>query len=87
MWDKLPRDKQQAYDTTKGAQALYARYEQQQQRKGTTKASKTSTKGSSGGSTSKYWYSESQINAMDAATYSQNANRIMVAYAQGRVKR
>lgn len=89
MWDKLPSDKQQAYDSTKGAQALYARYEQQQQRKGATKAAKTSTKGasSSSGSQSKYWYSESQINSMDAATYAQNANRIMVAYAQGRVKR
>lgn len=87
MWDKLPRDKQQAYDSTKGAQVLYARYEQQQQRKGSTKATKTSTKGSSGASTSKYWYSEQQINSMDAATYAQNANRIMVAYAQGRVKR
>lgn len=87
LWDKLPSDKQQAYDSTKGAQALYARYEQQQQRKGAAKATKTSTKGVSGGTSSKYWYSESQINSMDAATYAQNANRIMVAYAQGRVKR
>jgi hypothetical protein len=89
LWDKLPRDKQQAYDTTKGAQALYAKYVQSQQRKSSTKGA-GGTKGSSlagGKSSSKYWYSESQINAMDAATYAQNSNRIMVAYAQGRVKR
>lgn len=88
LWDKLPRDKQQAYDSTKGAQALYARYEQQQQRKASTKgAAGTKSTNLAGGTTSKYWYSESQINSMDAATYAQNANRIMVAYAQGRVKR
>ena len=89
LWDKLPADKQQAYDSTKGAQALYARYEQSQQRKSTAKSTSSAKgKGLAGASTqSKYWYTESQINAMDAATYSGNADRILMAYAQGRVKR
>lgn len=89
MWDKLPADKQQAYDSTKGAQALYARYEQSQQRKSTAKGTSSAKgKGLAGATTqSKYWYTEKQINAMDAATYSGNADRILMAYAQGRVKR
>lgn len=90
MWKKLPADKQQAYDSTKGAQALYAAYEQQQQRK---LSAKGATKGTSksglavGNTSSKYLYTQRQIDSMDAATYSREAQNIMVAYAQGRVKR
>lgn len=90
MWKKLPADKQQAYDSTKGAQALYAAYEQQQQRKLTAKGAAKGTAKSGlavGNTSSKYLYSEKQINAMDAQTYAREAQNIMVAYAQGRVKR
>jgi hypothetical protein len=89
MWDKLPPDKQQAYDSPKGAQVLYAKYEEKNTRKSATKThTSTSTANSQKGSTaSKYWYTESQINAMDDATYKQHNERIMVAYAQGRVRK
>lgn len=88
MWDKLPADKQQAYDTTKGAQVLYARYMQTNERKATTKTATTTKSGLAGGkaNTSKYMYTQSQIDAMDAATYAANANNIMYAYAQGKVR-
>jgi hypothetical protein len=89
MWAKLPADKQQAYDSTKGAQVLYARYEQQQSKKGTTRATQTTTKKGTPNSSGKngYTFTQKQIDSMDAQTYSQNADAIMVAYAQGRVKR
>ena len=89
MWEKLPADKKQAYDSTKGAQVLYSRYEQQLNKKGATKASQTSTKAGKAPTTgkSRYAFTQQQIDAMDAATYSQNADAIMLAYAQGRVKR
>jgi len=88
MWDKLPPDKQQAYDSPKGAQVLYARYEEKNTRTSATKATtSTSTAKQKGSTASKYWYTESQINAMDDATYKSQADRIMVAYAQGKVRK
>lgn len=89
MWEKLPADKKQAYDSTKGAQVLYTRYEQQQNKKGTAKGTQSTVKGSGKQSANKsgYSFTQQQIDAMDAATYSQNADAIMVAYAQGKVKR
>jgi len=88
MWAKLPADKKQAYDSTKGAQVLYTRYEQQQSKKGSIKGTQTTTKGSGMKSTNKsgYVFTQRQIDSMDAATYSQNADANMVAYAQGKVK-
>lgn len=88
MWAKLPADKKQAYDSTRGAQVLYTRYEQQQAKKGSSRGSQSSVKQSKQ-STDKggYMFTQKQIDSMDAATYSQNADAIMIAYAQGRVKR
>lgn len=89
MWEKLPADKKQAYDSTKGAQVLYTRYEQQQNKKGVTKGAQSSVKGSGKQAANKsgYSFTQQQIDNMDAPTYSQNADAIMVAYAQGKVKR
>lgn len=89
MWNKLPADRKQAYDSTKGAQVLYTRYEQQQNKKGATKGTQSSVKGSGKQAANKsgYSFTQQQIDNMDAQTYSQNANAIMVAYAQGKVKR
>jgi hypothetical protein len=86
MWDKLPPDKQQAYDSPKGAQVLYAKYAEKNTRNSATKQ-QTSTTTAKGSTASKYWYTESQINAMDDATYKLQSDRIMVAYAQGKVRK
>jgi hypothetical protein len=85
MWDKLPPDKQQAYDSPKGAQVLYARYESTSKKQGTTQSS--TKKAGVSTPASKWAYTESQIQRMDQATYSANADRIMVAYAKGLVKK
>ena len=88
MWDKLTKEQQLAYDSPKGAQVLYARLEQQRQRKSTAKGGTTAKgKGLAGATKSGYMFTEAQINQMDAATYSANADRILLAYAQGKVKR
>jgi hypothetical protein len=86
LWDKLPPDKQQAYDSPKGAQVLYARYEQDQQRRGTAKV-KSSTKVSPANGGNKYWYTQAQIDRMPQDEYYKQSDRIMLAYAQGRVRR
>jgi hypothetical protein len=87
VWSKLPADKQQAYDSTKGAQVLYARHEAQQTKTATTRSSqRTSTKATSN-TPAKYWYTQPQIERMSAEEYSANADRIMVAYAQNKVKK
>jgi hypothetical protein len=88
MWDKLPADKQQAYDSTKGAQVLYARYMQNSERKATTRTATGTKAGLAGGkaTASKYMYTQSQIDAMDAPTYAANATNIALAYAQGKVR-
>jgi hypothetical protein len=86
LWSKLPADKQQAYDNPKGAQVLYARYEQSRMnRKGTQGKTKTASQVST--PANKWMYTQRQIDQMDAATYSKEADRIMLAYAQGRVRR
>lgn len=88
LWDKLPPDKQQAYDSPKGAQVLYAKYSEKNTRKAATSTASTSTaKTKTTGTASKYWYTESQIESMDDATYKSQADRIMVAYAQGKVRK
>lgn len=87
VWAKLPADKQQAYDSTKGAQVLYARHEAQQSKSATTKGSQRTSTKATGTASSKYWYTQSQIERMAPEEYSANADRIMVAYAQNKVKK
>ena len=87
VWAKLPADKQQAYDSTKGAQVLYARHEAQQSKSATAKGSQRTSTKATGTASSKYWFTQSQIERMAPEEYSANADRIMVAYAQGKVKK
>lgn len=87
VWSKLPADKQQAYDSTKGAQVLYARHEAQQSKSATAKGSQRTSTKATGTSSAKYWYTQSQIERMAPEEYSANADRIMVAYAQNKVKK
>ena len=87
MWEKLPADKKAAYDSTKGAQLLWNQYETKRASTGAAKVSKTMKSTAKQTSTPKWLYTQRQIDQMDAATYSAEADKIMLAYAQGKVKR
>lgn len=81
MWAQLPDDKKAAYDNPKGAIALYERYTQKRGLKGIQTSNKQAPV------ESKYLYTQKQIDRMDQATYEREQQRIMLAYAQGRVKK
>lgn len=88
MWKTLPPDKQQAYDSVKGAQILWNQHSSRKSKSSANKVSSTM------GSTAKpstgqprWLYTQKQIDNMDMATYSAEAQKIMLAYAQGKVKR
>jgi len=87
LWDKLPADKQAQYDNVQGAIAIWARLEASGKVKSTPRLDKNST-GSTVAQT-KYWYTQAQISELmkNPNEYAKHADRITIAYQQGRVKR
>lgn len=86
MWSQLPPDKQQAYDSVKGAIALYTKHEKSGK---AAVASKVTAKSTQKPPTNDkgYMYTEKQIERMTPEEWALNSQRVMYAYANGRVKR
>lgn len=85
LWNKLPAERRADFDNPKGAITLWAKYEASQGKRagGIVKSQGKGTVQSS----TKYTFTESQINAMDQSTYDKNSAAILNAYATGRVKK
>lgn len=86
-WLRLKPELQQQYDTNDGIKLIwtYIEKEQAKNQKVVPGLQRNSTK-IPAGSQPKYDYSQRQIDKMNNEEYAKNANRIMQAYANGRVK-
>lgn len=87
FWEKLPADKQAQYDNAEGAKAIYAKL-LASNKAGTPKLDRNSSKRTEG-SSSKYMYTQEQINALmrNPEEYAKEADNILRAYQLGKVKK
>lgn len=86
-WQNLKPELQKQYDTNDGIKLIwtYIEKEQAKTQKVVPGLQRSSTK-LPAGSQAKYDFSQRQIDKMSNEEYAKNANRIMNAYANGRVK-
>lgn len=82
-WEKLPEEKQRKLDNVEGAKAIWAKISNGK----TTTPKMDRTSGKTPGGSSKYLYSQKQIDKMPQHEYDAQADQIAAAYAAGRVKR